>query len=327
MKKALVLWMMWVASAAWAQEPPLIDLASELQQTGGDIEPPAPPTASEQPKALELQPVTKPNTKTEPESKPVVEPPKQVEPAKWSYAAETAPRFWGKLDARYAMCDQGLSQSPINLADRQSVNTSGLPGLDIAYREMALRLNLTDYDLVGEYPLGSYIKLGDERYEFTHYQFKTPSEHHIGGFAYPMEIQLYHRDGEGRHVVMSIIVQEGDYNEPLQTIINNIPRQRNKLKVFEKLNFNPVQFLPEQKEFYRYMGSLTQPPCSQGVVWMVFKQPIEASIGQLMRINQVLGDNVRPIQAVNGRIVMKSWMSDTANASQRRPTTGYYYEY
>ena len=325
MKKALVLWMMWIASAAWAQEPPLIDLAAEVQ----------PAVVNEQaneaePETLTPEQTTESEAKQDDEAAKAKQKTQQAEmesakPAEWGYAGEIAPRYWGRLDVRYALCDAGKTQSPINLVDKQAVNTRGLPGLDIAYREVPLRLKLTEHDLIGEYPLGSYIMLGDERYEFTHYQFKTPSEHHIGGFAYPMEIQLYHRDGEGRQVVMSVIVQEGEANETLQTILNNAPKDKNLLQVFEKLDFNPAKFLPSKKEFYRYLGSNTQPPCEQGVVWLVFKQPIQASIGQLIKMHDLVGDNVRPLQPLNGRIPLKSWMSERTD--EPRVGSGYYFDY
>lgn len=320
MKKWYALWVLLFSPLVLAQEPPLIDLASEIQPT------------SEQ--SIELEAM---NSTGEAEASEAQEnannqikengqqPALDQKPAEWGYSNALAPRYWADLDPRYALCGQGQSQSPINLNEKQAVNTQGLPSLDIAYREVPLRLKRTAHDLIGEYPLGSYIKLGKARYEFTHYQFKTPSEHHIGGFAYPMEIQLFHRNGEGQQAVISVIVQEGEGNETLQTILNSVPKEPDVLQVFEKLNFNPARFLPAQKQFYRYLGSLTQPPCEQGVIWLVFKNPVQASIGQLIKMNQVVGDNVRPVQPLNGRIPMKSWMSERSDAPA--VGKGYYFDY
>lgn len=329
MKKWLMAWA-WslLATSVWAEEP-LIDLASEIQPAAveqGEA-PNQTPTDSESAEgsdtaASEAQTEeNKSETKAE-SNRPAV----LAEPAEWGYLAEQAPRYWAQLDSRYQTCGLGKNQSPINLTSQQAVHTRGLAALDIAYRDVPLRLIHSDHGLRGNYPLGSYIQLGKQRYELTHYTFHTPSEHHIEGFAYPMEIQLMHRNGEGEQVVMSVIVQEGENNEQLATILKNLPKTKDNLQVFEKVTFNPVKFLPSDKRFYRYAGSMTQPPCDEGVIWLVFSKPIQASISQLVALNKLMGDNARPLQGLNGRVPMKSWMQETDDhPSQSSP--GYYFDY
>ena len=330
MKKWLAAWALsLLTTGVWAEEP-LIDLASEIQpeaaeQGNAATQPEQEPTEGAEQAVSNDTPNENASDNQAQASSPNL-PPVLAEPAEWGYAGEQAPRYWAQLDARYQTCALGKTQSPINLTSQQAVYTRGLPNLDIAYREVPLRLIYSDHGLRGNYPLGSYIQLDKARYELTHYRFHTPSEHHIEGFAYPMEIQLIHRNGEGQQVIMSVIVQEGENNEQLATILNNLPNEKDKLQVFEKVNFNPVRFLPADKRFYRYIGSATQPPCNEGVVWLVFAKPIQASIGQLVRMNDLMGDNARPLQGLNGRVPMKSWMQNSDNhPSQSSP--GYYFDY
>lgn len=324
MKKWLAAWLLSLASTGVWAETPLIDLASEIQPEPSEQTEQA---DSDEASANELdgQDNAESSQGSVQTNQPVL-PPVLAEPAEWGYLGENGPRYWAQLDSRYQACVLGKSQSPINLTSQQAVYTRGLPSLDIAYREVPLRLIHTSHGLRGNYPLGSYIQLDKARYELMHYRFHTPSEHHLEGFAYPMEIQLVHRNGEGEQVIMSLIVQEGEHNEQLAVILNNLPKQQDKLQVFEKVNFNPARLLPVDKRFYRYVGSATQPPCNEGVVWLVFAKPIQASIGQLIRLNELMGDNARPLQGLNGRVPMKSWMQE----SDRQPTQtspGYYFDY
>lgn len=315
-----------LTTGVWAEEP-LIDLASEIEPEA--VEPTAGLVGSKPAPKARLNDLGASDASQEMSVKATQSslPPVLREPAIWGYTDKIAPRYWGHLDARYATCVTGKSQSPINLTENQAVHTSGLPSLDISYRDVPLRLIHSDHGLRGNYPLGSFIRLGEQRFELTHYQFHTPSEHHLEGFAYPMEIQLVHRDGEGRHVIMSVIVQEGETNDALTGILNNLPTEKDALQVFERVNFNPVGFLPTDKRFFRYVGSMTTPPCNEGVVWLVFKTPIQASIGQLVKMNELMGENVRPLQGLNGRVPMKSWTLNTGANHPAQMSPGYYFDY
>ena len=316
---------------AQANDAPLIDLAAELEAQMAQQEKKQ-PEGSEAPKSDPDQSIEQ---ATQPQSTPVQQADRPLaisgddKPAEWGYQANIAPRFWHQLDADYMTCATGKVQSPINLSSRQSVGATGMPDLNVVYRPVPLRLMQDLQGLRGDYPLGSFIQLNNQRFEFTHYRFRTASEHHLDGFAYPMEIQFYHRDGEGQHLVMSVIVQEGEDNPFLATILEHLPKEQDTLNLVEDLRFNPVSFLPEDKGFYRYLGSLTTPPCTEGVIWIVFKQPIEASVRQLIRMHQIMGGNVRPIQPLNGRLPMKSWLRDgVANQGVRAPRTpGYYIDF
>ncbi len=228
--------------------------------------------------------------------------------ADWSYSGKTGPRYWGKMSKDYAQCELGKNQSPIDLREKTGVGAQGLPELDIRYRDVPLKIKNTGRTLQVEYPLGSYIKVGGKRYELMRYHFHTPSEHQKEGFNYPMEVQLVHKDGDGNFAVIGILFQEGQENPALNTLLQHLPKEMHKLELHENVSLNPVKFLPVNTEFFKYSGSLTTPPCTEGVYWMVFKQPIEASAKQIMQMNEILGENARPVQSLNSRSVLKSWL-------------------
>ncbi|MDX1346797.1 MAG: carbonic anhydrase family protein [Thiomicrorhabdus chilensis] len=290
-------------NGVWAAEKadqPLVDLGAELAKI----------KKTEQPADDDKKPVEKKETSASDEVK-IDEKAAKNETShavQWSYSGETGPRFWGELMPENQICKTGRNQSPIDLRDAAALGTQGLPGLDIVYREVPLKIINNGHSVQVNYPLGSYIKLGNHRYELLQYHFHTPSEHHKEGFAYPMEMHFVHKDGDGNLAVLGVLFQEGETNPYLNGILKRLPKEVGKQEIYEDLKLNPVNFLPANTEFYKYSGSLTTPPCSEGVYWVVFKHPIEASARQIQQLNELMGDNARPVQPEFARHLLKSWM-------------------
>lgn len=234
-------------------------------------------------------------------------PPLKEQEVEWGYSGDYAPKYWDKLSPEFALCGTGKNQSPIDLRDKNALGTQGLSGLDIAYKEVPLKIINDGHAVQVNYPLGSYIKVGEQRYELMQYHFHTPSEHYKEGFAYPMEIQFVHRDGDGNIVIMAVLFQEGERNPNLNALLARLPKEVGKEMLHREVRLNPATFLPANTEFYKYNGSLTTPPCSEGVYWMVFKQPIEASAGQIRQLSTLMGENARPVQPLFARDLLKSW--------------------
>jgi len=291
-------------------DQPFIDLGSELGGSSTVKKSAAPAkrtVAPSRPAAVKHS--SEPQT-----SEPVAEP-KHADSKKndehkvhWSYVGETGPRHWGDLAPENIQCKMGKNQSPIDLRDNHAIGTTGLAELEVRYREVPLKVLNNGHTLQVNYPLGSYIKVGGHRYELLQFHFHTPSEHKKEGFNYPMEVHLVHKDGDGNLAVIGVIFQEGEENEHLQVLLDHIPKEINKQEIHRGASLNPVMFFPGDTKFYKYSGSLTTPPCSEGVYWMVFKQPIEASAEQIMQMNEIMGENARPTQAMYSRGLLKSWM-------------------
>lgn len=225
----------------------------------------------------------------------------------WGYSGPGGPHHWGELAPENINCKVGKNQSPIDLRDNAAVGTTGLPQLDVVYQDVPLKVLNNGHTIQVNYPLGSYIKVGERRYELLQFHFHTPSEHKKEGFNYPMEVHLVHKDGDGHLAVMGILFQEGEENEALNTLLSYLPKQVGKQEVHKNESLNPAGFMPGNTEFYKYSGSLTTPPCSEGVYWMVFKRPIQASAEQIQQMNDLMGNNSRPFQETNARAVLKSW--------------------
>lgn len=288
-----------LTQALHAQEP-LIDLGAELakikQQTSSETVPEDPRfDENGQPLQPEISQTEKPNGHGH-------------KGPQWGYSGDLAPAHWAKLAAEFSPCGAGKNQSPIDLREQTAVGAQGLADLDIRYRDVPLKILNNGHTIQVNYPLGSYIKIGGKRYELLQYHFHTPSEHQKEGFNYPMEVHLVHKDGDGNLAVIGILFQEGAENEHINTLLAHIPKEVDKLELHENVNLNPVNFLPPNTEFFKYSGSLTTPPCSEGVYWMVFKHPVEVSAKQVMAMNEIMGENARPVQAINSRAVLKSWL-------------------
>jgi len=239
----------------------------------------------------------------------------------WQYEGLEGPAHWGDLDPKFISCKIGRNQSPINIKDKTAINTVGLPGFDVYYRSAPMRIIYNGHALQINYPLGSYITINGNRYELLQFHFHTPSEHQKNGFNYPMEMQIVHKDGDGNLAVIGILFQEGKKNDALSDIIRYLPKDVGKEHLHKFAKVNPVDYFPKRKLFYKYSGSLTTPPCSEGVYWMVFKDPIEASPEQLAAMHALMGDNNRPVQPHYSRSVLKSW--NAVHSMDMIPLGGY----
>lgn len=227
--------------------------------------------------------------------------------ASWGYLGDEGPQNWGKLSSDYGLCGSGKNQSPINIIEKQAVGTTRMGGFEVHYRDAPLKILNNGHAIQVNYPLGSYINLGGKRYELMHYEFHTPSEHQKNGFNYPMEVQLVHQDSKGQVAVLAIIFQEGAENPLLDDMMMYLPTKLNHQRIYKDVLANPARFFPKNKHFYQYNGSLSAPPCSEGVYWAVFKHTIEASADQIQQMKEVMGENARPVQMLNARTLLKSY--------------------
>lgn len=240
----------------------------------------------------------------------------------WSYAGANGPQNWGSLGPQNSVCAKGKHQSPIDLREQQGIATVGLAELEVRYRDVPLRIEHNKKGLQVNYPLGSTLKLGDKSFALMNYRFHAPSQHQLEGFNYPLEVQMVHKDGDDNFVMVSVLFQEGETNESLATLLAHWPNKQGQTMFKRGAGVNPVNFYPGVSHFFKYSGSLTTPPCTEGVVWIVFKRPIQASAEQIRAFKQRMGTNNRPIQAINARDLLKSWAD--AESTQTQPLYEFY---
>ena len=213
--------------------------------------------------------------------------------------------YWENLDSECSVCENGGTQSPINIS---GCRKGDLDYLEFSYMETSLKVINNGYTIKVEYERGSAVTIDKKEFTLLEFHFHHPSEHKIRGSSYDMEIHFVHRNESKWFAVVSVFIKEGKHNDTIETIWNNIFEGidgKNELALIP-ITLNPEDLLPDERAYYHYYGSLTTPPCSEGVNWYIFKSPIEMSKAQIKKFESVIGFNARPIQPLNHRLVFES---------------------
>ncbi|HIC08738.1 MAG TPA: carbonic anhydrase family protein [Aquificales bacterium] len=221
----------------------------------------------------------------------------------WGYEGDIAPQYWGDLSPAFIMCKIGKNQSPIDIS-KEGLTKACLQPLEVNYSADAKVFLNNGHTVKVETAGESYIVLDGRKFYLRQFHFHTPSEHTINGKHYPMEVHFVHTDRYGNIAVVGVLFKVGKRNPALDRLIPYMP-----YKVGEKnylpLKFNPVYLFPQNRDYYRYSGSLTTPPCSEGVRWVVFKEVVEVSPEQLEAFERAIGvENNRPVQPLNARRIL-----------------------
>lgn len=213
--------------------------------------------------------------------------------AGWSYAGATGPENWGTLSKEYAICGLGQRQSPIDLED-----AAGTGRLKASYAAVPLSIlnNGHTVQVAGEQG-GGFDENGG-RYDLVQGHFHSPSEHAVDGTTYPLELHLVHRSAAGYLGVIGVFIEEGAANPALAPIISNAPAKAGGPVTIPGATFDVAELLPKNVAHHHYSGSLTTPPCSEDVAWIVLDQPITASAEQIGALSAIMGENARPLQKV-----------------------------
>lgn len=229
--------------------------------------------------------------------------------AHWGYEGAVGPAHWGDLSPEFATCKTGRNQSPVDVDLHRSIGTTNLPGVKIAYAEGAASIINNGHTIQVNMPAGNAITVAGHRYDLLQFHFHTPSEHQLNGQNLPMEMHLVHKDAHGNLAVIGILYKEGAHNPALQAVIDHLPHDVGQAHSLKGAAIDLKAFFPKNTRFVQYSGSLTTPPCSEGVYWMEFVTPIEASPEQIAAMQKLMGHNNRPVQPHNARYLLQSWSS------------------
>lgn len=221
---------------------------------------------------------------------------------RWSYEGETGPQRWGKINPAWAKCQSGNRQSPIDIREGIQVDLEPI-GFD--YKPTSFNVINNGHTVQVNFGAGNRISLTGRTYELMQFHFHHPAEETIGGRGFPMVAHLVHKDAEGRLAIVALLVESGTSNAVVQTVWNNLPLEVNEPLV-PMASLDASQLLPQRREYYTYMGSLTTPPCSEGVLWIVMKEPIRLSPQQIAIFARLYPMNARPVQATAGRLIKES---------------------
>lgn len=214
--------------------------------------------------------------------------------------SEDGPEQWGELCVGYAACD-GQVQSPIDITG--ALPNSALSAISRTYTTSATHLLNNGHTVQFTYDAGSFVTMNGVEYQLLQFHLHTASEHHINGQSSPMEVHLVHKnEATGNLVVIGLLVEEGAENAVLQPFVGHLPDQAD--ETYEAADtYNIADILLASEHYYTYSGSLTTPPCSEIVTWVVMKDPISASAAQISALEDIMHENNRPIQDLNDRAI------------------------
>ncbi len=222
--------------------------------------------------------------------------------AQWKYSGHEGPEHWGELAPEFAACAKGVNQSPIDLKGAIEAN---LPPIKFNYATQASEILNNGHTIQANFAPGSTIKVDGILFELKQVHFHAPSENLINGKSYPLEGHLVHANKDGHLAVVAVMYNEGKANAGLAGLWKQMPAEAGgPVALASSVNANGL--LPAKRDYYRFNGSLTTPPCSEGVRWLVMKQPVTASREQIEQFSRVMHHpNNRPLQPVNARPVLQ----------------------
>jgi len=220
----------------------------------------------------------------------------------WSYSASTGPTHWGDLKTEYQMCKIGKNQSPINITN---TTKASLKPLKLDYNVKAKTFLNNGHTLKVVLKNGAKLYIDNKEFKLLQFHFHTPSENTINGKHFPMEAHFVHSSKDGELAVVAVMFKVGKFNPNISKLILNMAKHPGNKNNIRNLNLKANDLLPNSLEYYRFNGSLTTPPCSEGVRWFVLKKPVEISQAQLEAFQKVMGKNNRPTQPINARMILK----------------------
>ncbi len=222
--------------------------------------------------------------------------------AKWGYTGNIGPEHWGDLDFRYIRCATGQNQSPINLT---GMVESKLAPIKIDYKTKPFEIVNNGHTIQVNIAPGSTLVFDGKIFELKQFHFHSPSENQIEGKSFPLEAHFVHADKNGNLAVVALMFELGKKNDVLEQFWSNMPEQANSVHKLKEAPI-PAKLLPKSKDYYYFNGSLTTPPCSEGVRWIVLKAPVTVSKEQVEKFSHLMHHpNNRPVQPLNARKVLK----------------------
>ena len=217
----------------------------------------------------------------------------------WGYNGSRGPETWGALSPAYSQCRDGRSQSPINIEGTDPVLVHAL---ETDYTVVPLEVVNSGKGM--HMAASGVLRVGEKSFRLERVDFHTPSEHRILGRLFEMEVQFHHRGSDGSLATVAVLVEPGRASAAADEIWPHLPLEPGQRNRPEAVAVNARDLMPSDKHYYRYMGSQTVPPCTEGVHWYVLKTPLTLSSVQISAAKALIGTNSRPVQARNNRMIL-----------------------
>jgi carbonic anhydrase len=221
----------------------------------------------------------------------------------WGYVGANGPETWGELSSTYSACRVGTEQSPIDL---QGAISADLPAIEVHYEPVPLNIFNNGHTIQVNVAPGNYLRFAEQEFELLQFHFHHPSEHTLAGQPFPMEMHLVHQNARRELAVLGVFLKEGTENPELRLIWDAMPRQKTEPETIAGVTIDVAKLLPGDRTLFEYFGSLTTPPCSETVTWMVFQEPVEVSPSQVTLFKNIFPLNARPVQPLSRRFLLLS---------------------
>ncbi|HTP24884.1 MAG TPA: carbonic anhydrase family protein [Anaeromyxobacteraceae bacterium] len=218
----------------------------------------------------------------------------------WTYEGEGGPTHWASLDPAYEACGIGQHQSPIDI---RGAKPAPLPAIKFSYQPSPLRIVDNGHTVQMNYAPGSFITVGDQKYELQQFHFHHPAEERVNGRSYPMVAHLVHKSADGKIAVVAVLLTEGHANPFVEKLWKHLPAEQGHELALDTVMVDAGHLLPPRSDYYTYTGSLTAPPCTEGVTWFALKTPVQLSKDDVAVFAKRYPHNARPVQPLNGRQV------------------------
>lgn len=221
----------------------------------------------------------------------------------WDYGKDHGPAHWGELKPEFATCQSGHHQSPIDI-DR--TEKGDLPPIEFRYVAAPLRIVDNGHTIQVNYEPGSSIRVGERELLLKQFHFHQPSEERVHGRRYGMSLHLVHADAEGHLAVVAVLLDPGPENALVARLWKNLPKEEGAEKRHDDVRIDPADLLPKDRGYYMFDGSLTTPPCTENVTWLVLKQPVTVSTAEIAQFAKRYPDDARPTQPLYDRVVKET---------------------
>lgn len=221
--------------------------------------------------------------------------------AHWSYEGDDGPAHWGDLSTENKACKTGPRQSPINLS---GVASPRAVNLTLDYTSSPAKIQNMGHAIQVSPTDGGGVVMDGVRYKLVQFHFHTPSEHTIDGHRAAIETHFVHKNDKGDLLVIGVLSDVGVADPMLAPIWTWLPTDPGPAALIPDLLVNARDLMPATEEFYAYSGSLTTPPCTENVTWLVYASPLSISPEQVDAYQRLTGPNARPIQQPQGRDIL-----------------------
>ena len=220
----------------------------------------------------------------------------------WSYQGPAGPQTWGGLKPEFNLCGNGQRQSPIDIRGGLAVD---LEPVKFNYQPSPFAVIDNGHTVQANLAPGNHVEIGGKRFDLVQFHFHRPSEERIDGRQFEMSVHLVHKDDQGKLAVVAVLLDKGLPQPAVQKVWNNLPLEKGE-EAAARVQLDPAEILPADRRYFTYMGSLTTPPCSEGVQWVVMRQPVTMSPEQLELFARIYPMNARPVQQASGRRILQS---------------------